>query len=464
MDLLGEGGPDPVDVMAVLIATRPAEGVDPVVIASFLESDDPFVAVTAGRALGLLAPQHTEATGKLEALVKALGKTGDLDVPTTLELLVSIHASLVRLGAVPAPLDGVMLGKLTACDPSGKGHDEASSGQDCHEVVDFEPDIPHEDLALAVPLLTEVLEQGTPALRCSAATALAKAGDAAAPAIPALLALLDDGDPALQVCALPALGALGSPEGWQLAIDLYTDPEGDPEDQDAAMEYMRALGAPPVQVADSIILAIEAGLSDDSAGLLEVLAQGGPQHIDRFIEALDDADPMLATAILAAIGSMGPEASAATPTLVRMLDGAGMQRFGAIAEAISAIGPADPSKLASYASSVEDPDPIVRVTAMILLGSVVMDFSADNPGDGLRELLDAMLTPILDVVPVLADKLSTGSTTERIAATLAIGTFGPLARDHVGAMLPNLQSDDEALVISTIVSMVMVSSTSTLWL
>jgi HEAT repeat protein len=480
--MLGPGAGRPFTPLLALVRTGASEAVDVDVVAHHLSGAPLDVSILAARVLGNVGPAAADRAPAVEALVARLaGERDDLTADQLLESLVELHAALDRLGAVPPG----MLDEAMEILPT-RGPDDA---MDSGTHVSCSVDVRAADAAAALPLLARVLVEGTPSLRCAVGRlaeelagdalalvapladvlplahpqvqrqlleALAAMGPAAGEAGSAALALAASDDPYVASEALAALGAMEETDAWPIAFELFTQPDQEPRVSSAAFECMQALGPPPGPIEDAILAELGGDGPLERPRLLSILDASGPGVLDLLVgRLLGSDDPEVRLPVLSAIASMGSAASPAVPQLVDLLDGADRRTFSLVMAVVTASRESDPDLLGEYVEDMEAPDATTRMVAMALFTDVVMSEVEELEPARRADALAPMLEPHAHAVPLLAGTLADEHArgAERVLATFALGAFGPLAVENVGALQSNLEAAEGLLQTAALLSL-----------
>jgi HEAT repeat protein len=166
--------------------------------------------------------------------------------------------------------------------------------------------------------------------------------------------------------------------------------------------------------------AVDRSHAAKALGELGASAAPAASHL---VQALRDPDPFVTRAATDALCRIGV---AATPPLLRALEGGDARWRHHAAVALSRIGPTDPVAVKALIKSLKvDPSAEVRRRAALALDK------GGKPGDG--------------VLTALIGALKDCDSTVRISAAVALGDFGAEAKDATGPLSDLLKGDDSKL-------------------
>jgi HEAT repeat protein len=335
---------------------------------------DPGSAWQAAAALQMLG---TLAEPALSVLVDALQSDNEMVV---------VHAA-GALGAIGAAAESAIpdLQKLLAHDrPAIRTHAASALG-------DLGPTAEG-----AVGDLASALDDADDGVRREAAEALGKIGPGAKPAIPALMRALNDDSGAVTVHAAWALSRIGPDAVPELLTALKDD------------EKLRHL-----------IVVILGDLKEAAAPAAETLAE--------FL-ARPDLDEDFGREIMVALARIGPQAKAAVPVLMKILEDQENPLRAGAAYALAKLGARQAQRLLIQALPRED-DPEMRVVAPIALVLLSPD----------SDVLVALALPRL--IMLLADD----SNLVRHEAATTLARIGPRAADAAPVLIAGVADPDPAL-------------------
>lgn len=310
-----------------------------------LKAREPALRLALVRILGTIGERSDEVVAPLvdalsdpDAAVRmaagaGLAKTGEPAVGALRKLLKGSNADLRNLAAQTL---GVMGPKAKAAIP------------DLESALGAEPalvDSAANSLAAmgetGVEALGRGLRRGAPENRCRILRVLAGLGERAHPAKAAILNALKDGDPLVRIGACGAIGALGARghDAVQPLARMLRDKEISV--QGAAAAAIRALGPGAAkEIVSDIARGLKAGDANVRRDLIGILGTLGKDAA----EAAPDlaglvAQPSFPYRVDAAraLVSIGPAASAAVPTLQKVLEDRNPDVRKAVEEALRAI-------------------------------------------------------------------------------------------------------------------------------
>jgi HEAT repeat protein len=279
----------------------------------------------------------------------------------------------------------------------------------------------------AVPLLVELLQDKSPAIRIGAAFSLEGLAKDAAAAVPDLAKALQDPNEDVHLAAARALARIG------------------PSARNALKEILEALGDSNPKI----------GLAAEAA--LQAMGQFGKEDASVLCACLKS--PKMAVRAYAAntLDSMGRNAVDAVPALTETLNDsdAGLRRTAA--SALGKIGAPAKSAIPALTLALKDRDKSVRekaVQSLVKMGSGLDTVSAlleglKNEDENVVEIAEKALDEnnwlTADNVHGLVEVVQASKTKARIFAMAALGRIGPDAKEAVTALMDELR-DLEASV------------------
>lgn len=292
-----------------------------------------------------------------------------------------------------------------------------------------------------VPALCSVLKSADPVFRVEAADALASMRADAKVAVPALANALKDSDVVVRRHAARALENIG------------------PDAKDALPAVIAALKDSDAGVRYSCLSALQKMYCETKT--VVTMRCDVKTVVPVLIEALRDPNIQMRTSAAIALGNIGPEAAAATPTLqhVQLNDSDEMVRW----DAGVALGKIHVDSVSYLLPALRSPDSNVRLRAVSALGAMPVELKV-----GLPLLISALKDPdstvrnraisVLNVIPhsTASDELPGLSSaipeligaqkdpnnTVRAQATSLLGRTGPTERDAVLALITALNDSD----------------------
>jgi HEAT repeat protein len=178
-------------------------------------------------------------------------------------------------------------------------------------VIETLSELPKEDAAEVVPILSESLNDKDPMVREAAALALTTLGPAAAGAIPSLIDRLGDTSRKVREGAALALSRIGDgaiPNVVKALLSAKEEGVGS-----AAADALGLMGAPAVP---ALVSVLKEGDASASAAASKALANIGEPAVDPLIELLTKGDEQASEIAAETLKSMGGEA---VPGLVSAL-------------------------------------------------------------------------------------------------------------------------------------------------
>ena len=274
---------------------------------------------------------------------------------------------------------------------------------------------------VALPALTELLEDGDLQVRCRAAWALGEMGPAAETAIPALVEALRDKDGLVRCYVASALAKIG-PAAVPILTELLRDKDEHlrrtvaevvgnigPEAETAVPALMELLSDEDVFVRQTAARAlgnIGPGAKTAVSALTELLKHEARQEAETDVPF---RTPLLGYTgiredVAVVLGRIGRDAKSSVPTLTELLsDKEGSVRQAA-ALAIRNIGPVATAATPALTNSLRDENGAVRTLAAFALGRIGLDAAP--------------------AIPTLTELLSDKEESVRQAAAWALGEIG----------------------------------------
>ena len=215
----------------------------------------------------------------------------------------------------------------------------------------------------------------------------------------ALSAYLSDASPKVRLRAVEALGQLGpAAKSTGPAVgQLFTD--ANVHVRRAAVQAIRAMRPDPKVAIPLLTKVVNDADPTVRSSAMDGLAELGDSAVPGLIDAL--GKPRSAVSACLALGEIGPAASPAVPTLVKLLNvgrNGDLRREAALT--LGAIGPGASAAVPPLIKALDDPDFSIRMGAVFALGRIgPAARSAEEP---LRKLLLADPPPVLRTLLVWA--------------------------------------------------------------
>jgi HEAT repeat protein len=224
---------------------------------------------------------------------------------------------------------------------------------------------------IATAATVQSLSHASANVRLLATLILMELGPDAESAGPRLMERLDDGDARVRAAALRAVVAVGMPiqHVRPRLKSAFSDPL--PGLRTAAIEAAIRLSESEKEFHGEILAALKDG--DESVRRTALAALG-----DRFADAVPALVEMLKdekqrTAVVEALGHIGPSAKPAVPQLVALLGQGGKEQKLPVFAALGRIGPAAIEARTVLESARKDGDPAVRAAAIETTGLIEAD-------------------------------------------------------------------------------------------
>lgn len=286
--------------------------------------------------------------------------------------------------------------------------------------------------------------------RVEAIDRLGLAGSTQPKVVEALTSQLDDPDAMVRAHAAVSLGRLGVKDEHAVdkLIEVATDPDG--RVRRVALRALTRIGPPPEQFLPLLGKKLRDADPSVRVHALNALANIGKPAVPLLIEALQrDKDAFWACLVLAEIG---PDAQAAVPELLRLVDHENPEVRREALLALAEIGEGSPETISKIAGLLEDPTPGVALGAAYVLGKIGPE--AQSASDKLKQHVDAE-DPIMQTValwalarvnpnekewfrravPLLVERLTDNRQNVREAAVQALMDLNP----PPGSLIPQLK-------------------------
>lgn len=244
-----------------------------------------------------------------------------------------------------------------------------------------------------------------------------------------LINTLKDKDPFVRVAAARALAAL--PPDPEINIPIWEKAFKDADETTAqhAMDALAALGAPAVPRMIDLLK-----YEKLRVGVVYILGRIGPDAAaatPELVKLLDDKNDRVVHETLLALANIGPRAKDAVPALTKALGAAADQDTNAcaVAYALGKIGPAAAAAQPALLKTLKSTDQHLALMSAWALAQIEPT-SAEIAGQ---------------TVPVLTAGLTAALPIARQSSADALGALGPLAKDAAAA-LQKAANDDEKSV------------------
>jgi HEAT repeat protein len=283
----------------------------------------------------------------------------------------------------------------------------------------------------AIPALVGALGDRDEDVRESAALALSRIGTKARSAASALKAALRDSDWTVRREAAGALARVG-PEPGQAMPALESVVKDDPRPE------VRAAAA-------SAIVSVARSASERSRAVLDLIV------------ALEDRDPRVRKASASALGTFGPDATAAVgPLTAHLLKDPDRHARSWAADALGEIGPTARSAVPLLIAALKEPDPWLRRIAAEALGKIgsaredvvsALIVALRDPADTAREGATGALVTLAERSAEAGDTVAIGPL-QRAQSALESSdarTHSLQALEHFETALDLLEADQRAL-------------------
>ncbi len=248
-----------------------------------------------------------------------------------------------------------------------------------------------------MPALTKALDSANAELRWRSARALGAIGKDAAAAAPALVKHLSAAEPAMRTQCVAALGKIGVSDEKSIAAITKCVVDEEPHVRRAAIQSLRRLKPDPKLIIPSLLQVIHDAQPDVAMSAMAALADMGETAVPALTDALSDKSSRHWAAVV--LAEIGPKAAAAAPALAEL---------------------------------VKDPEPEVRMQALIALGQI--------GGTGAKSAVPAIIDALQDSEPAV-----------RYGAAFALGKLR--AQEAADALDKLTKSDDATLKLVAVWAM-----------
>ena len=305
-----------------------------------------------------------------------------------------------------------------------------------------------------------------PAAQIQAAESLEALGPGAVEAVPALIDLLKSGNAEVQAHAAAALGAIGheaKPAAKALASAVR---DGDEMVRREAIEALQKIRPGPVVMLPILSELLKDGSPVVRTRIMAALAERGPEAMRLLVPALGNEKTAYFACLV--ISEIGPEAKAAVPALVELLDSkdAALQREAIMA--LAAIGPAAQPAVDKLAGIIDCPvNGVPAIYALGSIGKVSGDVNSKlvekaEGDDAVVKTVSAWALAKLHpgderfarrAVKLLVEALKSGDPKARLAAAKALETLNADPEIMRPIMTEALENADEATTVAMLDTM-----------
>jgi HEAT repeat protein len=226
-----------------------------------------------------------------------------------------------------------------------------------------------EQAAAAVPVLSDLLEDSSAAVRAHAARALGQIGPAAKPAVQALAKLVGDPKPAVGRAALEALSEIRP--GPKVGVPLFGKlmEHGDPGLRTRAMACLAEAGPEAVPF-------LQASLKNEKAAywaclVLRDIGPAAKPATEDLAALVNDPRPEIRREAILALAAIGPGAAAAAPQIAATLDKP--ETAAAATYALGAIGSLPTAAEIAVRANVQSKDKILAAASIFVLAKIHAD-------------------------------------------------------------------------------------------
>ena len=310
----------------------------------------------------------------------------------------------------------------------------------------------------AVPGLVEVLKANDPRVRVFARDALVEIG---APAVPGLMAVMKADDSFVRWLAIMGLGQIGpdaSPAVGAL-VELLSGDNGL-----TSLSAGQALAKIGPAAVPKLLEAITQPQKRAVGYATRALGEIGPPAIHALVEVVSDRqrDPEVRRRVIRALGSIGPAARVALPTLLRIQAEQKPEFTRAVENALAQIEPTE-KRISALITSLTGDDRSARANAASVLAVIglpakkavsptvrVVSRMLQEPIDHPRSstTIDMLATffgkvgpEATEAVPILTKLLKHKDFFLRVSAAQALGHIGPGARRAIPSLAETAKSD-----------------------
>ncbi|MEB3292145.1 MAG: HEAT repeat domain-containing protein [Synechococcales bacterium] len=258
----------------------------------------------------------------------------------------------------------------------------------------------------AVPELMIALKDPNEAVRMGATAAINKLGPIAKAAIPGLMEALSDTSPGVRSNAIFALASMGSEAKVALPhlMEALTDP--DPDIRKGAIAALGRLGKeakPAVAGLAQLLHDPDAVVRLNALTALGRIGADAEAAVPDLQKLLQSSDREMRSFAALALGRVGTSASAAVPDLTKALSDPDKDVRLNTAAALGRIGAASQSAIPALTQTLKDSNIGVRLSAASALGRIAGGLQ-DGAGKLERQALEESITGLEKVLPLLEDQ------------------------------------------------------------
>ena len=210
----------------------------------------------------------------------------------------------------------------------------------------------------AVPALARAVRSKNAAVREKSARALGKIASEPDLTIPVLSAMVADEDEPTRVAAVAALGKFGGRTAGVLGTAL-ADPS--PSVSLCAIEALKKLGPGAEKAVPAVLVALREGTSSVRLAAVETIAAISPSPraaVPALIQALEDSSPDVAGAAAQALSSFPEERTQSVAAIIKLLDHWRSSMWSLrrrFIDSLGAFGPAATAAVPTLTKLIEDP-------------------------------------------------------------------------------------------------------------
>jgi len=299
----------------------------------------------------------------------------------------------------------------------------------------------------SLPVLVKAANDPSPAVRRLAIETLGSLGSGASEAVPLLAVKLADPDAFVRRAAADALGKMG-PESKAAAPQLriaLKDPSGlaraaaaaalirvDPPAVEAIPVLLEVMSPNPREPSDPMVVwNVVQEISPAAVPAVLEFLKGAPAAVAGFQQRDQQKWFRLRENAIALLGHMGPNAQAAIPALIEVLDNKRLPHRREAAESLGLIGPAAIAAVPSLKAALVDQDARLRLNSAVALARI-------DPQDGSH---------VLTLIQFLKDR----DASLRAAVASSLGELGARARSAIPDLRQLASDDDDESVLREVI-------------